>query len=338
MNQPQSDASRSFNSGSTWENISRKHAEVAVCTPVLDLAPERKFKRELQKSMSFNNWRADEEGHPLVCEAETKRSLSPTESQKEQLESLRAAVKSDLRRVMMKRGHSPDSAKVCTSAFMKKRNYPMFMGPKIKLPDDDSEDTSRYETQDGASPWNESESISLSDDDLLDDYWDGSDPRLISPGSQTETEISKDAWSMQPLDEFGEKTQSKKLHFMGTANQRHNHPYKRKTIENTEASFIAFSKISVPAPKSTSETNDDEEPALTDRFRNGIVSAGKKVLSSVWTWAVVAVLIAGAKIHSAYSDGQEEEAPSPTNYWIESSRLEFDWDTNVEFKFHPTRK
>jgi len=225
------------------------------------------------------------------------------------------------------------------------KNYPMLSDAKIRLQDDYSED-SRYETENAVSPWNESESLSLSDDDLMyDDEWDGDD-RLISPGSQAETEISKEAWSMQPLDEFSDKTQSKKkqlLHLTGAADGRRNHPNhpykpKSKTVENTEASFIAFSKISVPAPKSTSETNDDEEPPLTSRFRNGIVNAGKKVLTNFWTWTVVAVFfagVAGAKIHSSYSDEQEEEAPS--NYWIESSKLEFDWDTNVEFKFHSAR-
>lgn len=115
-------------------------------------------------------------------------------------------------------------------------------------------------------------------------------------------------------------------------------------------SFIAYSKIAVPekakpvnyskitVPQSSSEVDYDEESSLSGRFSEGIISAGKKVLTSVWTWALVVVVFAGVKIHASHS--QEDNDPEPsTNYWIESSKLEFDWDNDVEFKFHhPTRK
>lgn len=222
-----------------WDSFCRKHTEVAVCTPVLDLAPQRKFRPELQKSMSFNNWKADEEGHPLVCDAEplakvqsgdAKRSLSPTDSQKEKLESLRAAVKSDLRRVMMKRTHSPDSAGIHTSAFVKKRNYPMLPNPRTILPDDDSEDYSRCATEEVVSPWNDSESVSLSDDDLEDYQWED-DSRLISPDSS----FSRETWSMQPLDDLsdGPRSEMQMVKFVGNASDyRRPHPHKNKPTDH----------------------------------------------------------------------------------------------------------
>lgn len=102
------------------------------------------------------------------------------------------------------------------------------------------------------------------------------------------------------------------------------------------ASFIAYSKISVPAPKSVSDVEYDEESPIHTRVTRGFVEAGKKVLGSVWTWAVMAVLFAGVKIH--HSCVSTEDPVLPTNYWIESNKLEFDWDNDVEFKFRSTRK
>ena len=78
---------------------------------------------------------------------------------------------------------------------------------------------------------------------------------------------------------------------------------------------------------------------MHQRFGNGFLQASKKVLTSVWTWAVAVVVLAGVKTLTSLSDNAEADVPSsPNKYWVESEKLEFDWDDDVEFKFHSTTR
>ena len=221
------DSVRCLRSARAWESFSRQHAEVAVSRPVLDLSPKRKFDRELQKSMSFRNWKPDIDDHPLICQTEsfssqkgeTKRAASPTDSQKAKLESLRAAVKNDLRRAIMKRAHSPDSARGHTEAFIiKKKDITSCFEASQKLlslgdNDDHSLDvppsmTSRYsvDDEDVAFSWDEDDDSLLFSDDgkalLLDDLeWDDlEDDQIATPDVQDSIGRLRNTWSMQPLE------------------------------------------------------------------------------------------------------------------------------------------
>jgi len=354
----------------SWDSLCRRNAEVAVSTPVLDLAPGRKFNRELQKSMSFSNWTPEEADHPLVCRAdlprksqsdETKRASSPTDSEKAKLDDLRKAVKDDLRRFIMKRTHSPDSASARKSAFMRQKTLTALQKPDdiADCGTDDLVSPASMEEMD--SPWHDGDGLNLSDDELLlEDYDSLSDyesiDSFVSPAS---ADYLDKAWSNHYLDDSSDGAESKELQRMMTKSRDLDSYgyYNTKPAVPTEggrvdlvcrslivlvASFIAYSKISVPAPAKSVDSDReiiDEEPFFPIRLREGILEAGKKVLSSVWTWAVVAIVFAGVKLNSAYSSPREEEDSTPrVNYWVESKKLAFDWDDDVEFKFHhPTR-
>lgn len=166
--------------------------------------------------MSFNNWK-EEDNHPLVHEVESittaqiaeeeKRTSSPTESTKAKLDSLRDIVKSDLYRVMIKRAHSPDSARARKGAYFKKRGYPFPSLSKF-IQEEESEDmTSQGSFIENMSPWKDDDSFALSDEDLDSVQIDED---LVFSDFGSGTEPLKKAWSTDPLDEFHEGTPKSK--------------------------------------------------------------------------------------------------------------------------------
>ena len=216
---------------------------------MLDLAPQRKFHPELQKSVSFSKWKGEEDDHPLVRNVEgtkkteeyderkEKRASSPTESQKAKLETLRAAVKSDLRRAIMKRTHSPDSSGDAVGAFLK-NNFPSasqkLMSLEVESQDLSVMTPSSYESN---GSWKDdlSESFAGKETEFSVDGLDWEDldatddDGALTVDSQSTTGCLKPAWSMQPLDTFSDGAESEQqlVKLMGECPDKNDHRFYR---------------------------------------------------------------------------------------------------------------